>query len=223
MLILALDTSGDICSLAVRNGENLLSVFHFRHARRLSERLSGTIDFMLRDAAGATIRDVDAVAVGRGPGSFTGVRVGVTAAKLYAHVLGKPLVGVSSLDALAAEASGFLPPGAGIIAAAPVRRGIVAAAFYRVGDPSPLAPPTVAGADEVIGRAAELLPHAAPLLLCGEAAATILVPEGATVVIRPSFVSAALVADLAAVRLGRGDVDDPFTLVPLYVAPTPVG
>lgn len=223
MLILALDTSGDECSLCLWAGGRALSELRYRHERRLSERLPAQIKFLLADA-GAALRDVDAFAVGLGPGSFTGVRVGVTTAKILAHALRRPLAGVSSLDALALPHR-FLP---GIVVAVPARRGVVALGVYRGGSETPLAPlaePEVTPVETVSARARSLLGGDVPLLVCGEAAeeCRAALPPDAVVAISATSVSAAAVAALAAARIERGEQDDPRTLTPHYVAPTPVG
>ncbi len=103
MLILAFDTAtGRATSALVGDGEVL------------GERVSTTVtlladlDALLRQA-GAHVRDVEALAVGTGPGSFTGIRVGLAAARGLALALGLPVAGVSTLDALAAGAPGALP------------------------------------------------------------------------------------------------------------------
>ena len=90
MLILALDTSGDICSAAIFDGERELSTLTFRHDRQLSERLPAIIDFLLADRR-ISLQDIEVFAVGLGPGSFTGVRIGVTLAKTFAHALKPPI------------------------------------------------------------------------------------------------------------------------------------
>jgi tRNA threonylcarbamoyladenosine biosynthesis protein TsaB len=219
VLILALDTSGDVCSLCLWGGGQARSVLHFRHERRLSERLPSLLLFLLRDA-GVALRDVEAFAVGLGPGSFTGVRVGVTTAKTLAHALGRPLVGISSLDALA-EPFVFLK-NAGIVAVVPARRGVVVAGCYRGGAPPvPVGEPVLAPTGEALARAARRLGDVACLLVCGEAAA--LDPQLGAASACPTFVSAASVARLAARRLERGETDDPFILAPYYVTPSPVG
>ncbi len=229
MLTLALDTSGDVCSLAISEGDAVLSSLAFRHNRRLSERLPGAVAFLLSDI-GYALADVEAFAVGLGPGSFTGVRIGVTMAKLWAHALQKPLIGVSSLDALV-EPLGELAAGLVVAAVAPTRRTEVVAAFYRDGF-IPLAPPAVIANDNVVASARAFVqnhePSAAlPVLLVGEVAFLVRAetPDAFTrnVLVRAAPPLADAVARLAAPRLARADFDDAFTLTPLYVTPSPVG
>jgi tRNA threonylcarbamoyl adenosine modification protein YeaZ len=103
MLILAFDTATDVATSAlVADGE----VLGERTSRAVT--LLEDIDALLRQS-GTHTRDVDALAVGIGPGSFTGVRIGLSTARGLALALGVPVAGVSTLDALAAGAPGALP------------------------------------------------------------------------------------------------------------------
>jgi tRNA threonylcarbamoyladenosine biosynthesis protein TsaB len=97
--VLAIETSGDLCSVAVTSDFRLLAELVFRHEFHLSERLMANISAVLR-AAGMEKEQIDAYAVGLGPGSYTGVRIGVMTAKTLADVTGKPLYGVCSLQAM---------------------------------------------------------------------------------------------------------------------------
>jgi tRNA threonylcarbamoyladenosine biosynthesis protein TsaB len=103
MLILAFDTATDVATSAlVSDGE----VLGERVSRAVT--LLEDVDALLRQA-GAHTGDVQALAVGIGPGSFTGVRVGLATARGLALALDVPVAGVSTLDALAAGAPGALP------------------------------------------------------------------------------------------------------------------
>jgi tRNA threonylcarbamoyladenosine biosynthesis protein TsaB len=224
MLILALDTSGDICSVAVSDDSRERASYHFRHERRLSERLSAIVSFVLRDA-GASLRDVETFAVGLGPGSFTGVRVGVTMAKTFAFALNRPVVGISSLDALAEPLARLGAVAPAVAAIAPTRRGEVVAAFYRAGAVQPIAAPAVTPNADVAAHGRLLVGAGVPLLLIGEATGPVVAdtPAGIFAAVCTCAPSAAAVMRLAAQRLSRGEADDPDSLVPLYVTPSPVG
>jgi tRNA threonylcarbamoyladenosine biosynthesis protein TsaB len=103
MLILAFDTATDVATSAlVDDGE----VLGERVSR--AQTLLEDVDALLRQG-GASPHSVDAVAVGIGPGSFTGVRVGLATARGLALALDVPVAGVSTLDALAAGAPGAIP------------------------------------------------------------------------------------------------------------------
>lgn len=224
MLTLALDTSGEICSVALFDGDRERITYTFRHERHLSERLPTIIEFVLSDGR-TTLQEVEAFAVGLGPGSFTGVRIGVTMAKGFAWALGKPLVGVSSLDAVALPFRGL--PDTVIAAVTPTRRTEVVAAFYSGNWAIPIAEPGVVANADVAQAAANHFPNRR-ILICGEAADMVLsaVPENVTsprIEARYAYPSAAAIARLAALRLSHGESDNTETLVPLYVTPTPVG
>ena len=218
MLILALDTSGDTCSVAVADGEKgiLLAEYNFAHQRRLTEQLPGIVDFVLKDA-GATLETIDAFAVGLGPGSFTGVRVGVTMAKVWAEVLSKPLYGVCSLDALARETD--LGGALGVVAVAPSRKGEVIAAYY-ASDLSRVGPEVVA-TERVFERAQNVLGQTWPIIV-GECADWVETPADLPGLTKVRSVRASQIAFGALRRYEQGESDDPATLAPLYVAPPPI-
>ena len=220
MRILALDTSGDVCSVALNADAKTLTEYTFRHERRLTERLPGVIQFVLCDA-GCTIKDMEALAVGLGPGSFTGVRVGVTMAKTFALALSIPVVGVSSLDAVAATlALANLP----LIVAVPTRRTESIAAFYRPGESVPIAAPQAFANDQIVALGQEAL-GTERVFLTGEAAPIItsVTPDAFPFSAFSASPSAGKIAALAAERLTKGESDDADTLAPLYVMPPPTG
>src|ERR671935_2871723 len=103
MLILAFDTATDVATSALVSDGEVLGERTSRAVTVLED-----VDALLRQA-GAHTRDLDALAVGVGPGSFTGVRVGLATARGLALALGIPVAGVSTLDALAAGAPGAVP------------------------------------------------------------------------------------------------------------------
>jgi tRNA threonylcarbamoyladenosine biosynthesis protein TsaB len=103
MLTLAFDTATEVATSALVDGREVLGE-RVSHARTLLE----DVDALLRQG-GAHPRDLDALAVGVGPGSFTGVRIGLATARGLALALDLVGAGVSTLDALAAGAPGAVP------------------------------------------------------------------------------------------------------------------
>ena len=161
-------------------------------------------------AAGVEPRAVELVAVGLGPGSFTGLRVGIAFARAFAYGAGCPVVGVSSFDALAAARRGR--PGERVLCTAPAGREEVYYALYTLGEagapPVPEAGPAVAG----LAEAAALAEGAAAVI--GAAAGAVRAPgvEGGA-----DAPSAAAVARLGLARHAAEGPTPPESLLPLYL------
>lgn len=102
MLTLALETSGPVGSVALRREGRLLGERVLDTREQHSSPLLPTVDALLREHD-LTPRDVELWAVGLGPGSYTGIRVGIAAAKGFALATGRPLIGAGSVEALALE------------------------------------------------------------------------------------------------------------------------
>ena len=113
MLILAVDTTTPGGSVALCRDETLLGEANVESAGTHSARLFRSIDFLL-GALGRDVKDIDAFAVAAGPGSFTGIRIGIGAVKSLAFASSRPVVAVSTLVALAtklaADGSRFVCP-----------------------------------------------------------------------------------------------------------------
>jgi tRNA threonylcarbamoyladenosine biosynthesis protein TsaB len=103
MLILAIDTSTRSGSVALMREEVLVGCMTTPANERYSFSLSSTSELLIK-SAGVIMSEIDLFAVASGPGSFTGLRVGLTAVKAWAEVFGKPVAAVSGLEALAAQA-----------------------------------------------------------------------------------------------------------------------
>ena len=106
MIILVIDTSGPVCGTAVMDEEKVYSEFTAQNKNTHSASLMPMIEAAL-NAAGKEIGELDAVAAVTGPGSFTGVRIGVATAKGLAHGAGLPCIPVDALEALSESAGAF--------------------------------------------------------------------------------------------------------------------
>lgn len=104
-MILAIETATDIAGAALLDGDTLRAGFFFGARRDVCQRLLPDIKAMLA-RTGVGVEALAAVAVGRGPGSFTGIRIGVAAAKGLALARELPLFGISTLAACAYPARG---------------------------------------------------------------------------------------------------------------------
>lgn len=127
MRILAIDTSSQVASAAILEDDKLLGEITINHPKTHSQKLMPIIQ-SLCESLGLKIKDMDMIAVSGGPGSFTGVRIGLSAAKALAHPFDLPVVMISSLKGLAYNLPGY----EGIIC--PIldaRRGEVYTAAYR--------------------------------------------------------------------------------------------
>ena len=131
MLLLALDTSGAAVTAAVHDGTAVRAERSEPGARGHAEHLAPLVAAVLADA-GADRRDLTHVAVGVGPGPFTGLRVGLVTARVLGHTLGVDVVGVCSLDALAAAAVAADPTPGGLVVVTDARRREVHHATYEV-------------------------------------------------------------------------------------------
>ncbi|MFY9394585.1 MAG: tRNA (adenosine(37)-N6)-threonylcarbamoyltransferase complex dimerization subunit type 1 TsaB [Halanaerobiales bacterium] len=127
MLTLGIDTSTEICALGLADEVGILGEINFRLINRHGEELHSNLDFLL-SSTGKKISDLEGLCIGTGPGSFTGLRIGLTAARTLAQVRELPIVGVSSLDLLAYNLSST---GAWLVPVIDARRQRVYTALYR--------------------------------------------------------------------------------------------
>jgi len=127
MRILAVDTSSERGSVCISEDGEILGEVRLRRSVQHSDRLFRSVDFLLRYVPFG-LPDIDLFAAARGPGSFTGLRVGLAAMEAFASAHGKPGIGVSTLEALAWKCGIREQLIAPVIDA---RRGEVYAALYR--------------------------------------------------------------------------------------------
>lgn len=241
MRCLALDSSTDISSIAVTDGPEVLAEHNFLHRMDLSRRLMPNIVGLLRDCRLA-MGDLEAVGVSLGPGSFTGLRIGVVTAKTLAQTLGIPIAGIVTLDLLARQFD-YLP-GALVCPLIKVRKGEVYYAFYRTGGGSVerLTEYDAGPIEDVVkllegeweragvwecggpGSSTPRLLDSSRIIFCGDAlAANLPVLREALVgrvIEAPQWLSypkASTIARLAVEKIEAGEASDPFSLVPYYI------
>ena len=132
MLILSLDTSSPAGSCALLRDANVLSArISTDHEPYSASVLRDSKELL--DGAHISLERIDLFAVDAGPGSFTGLRVGLATVKGWAEVLGKPIAAVSGLEALAAQASPSVEAGSFIAAVMDARRGQIFGGLYVAG------------------------------------------------------------------------------------------
>ena len=150
MKILAADTSTTAATVAVTDGDRLLASRHRNPGETHSRHLLAMIDGVLEDA-GCTLSEMDALVTGIGPGSFTGVRIGVGTLKGIADALEKPLYGISSLDLVAARFAASERPVRVVLDA---RRGEVYTCKYEMNGGFPVAfePPRVCSPEAAVAE-----------------------------------------------------------------------
>ncbi len=100
MLVLAIDTSTRVGGIAIVNEGGVISEIRLSVSIEYSERLLPEIDHLL-ELSGISINDIELFAISKGPGSFTGLRVGMSTVKGLAFATGRPVITVSTLEALA--------------------------------------------------------------------------------------------------------------------------
>jgi tRNA threonylcarbamoyladenosine biosynthesis protein TsaB len=213
--ILSIDTSGAVNVIGLADGQHVLADLAWEARDNSLERVITNLDLVLK-RGNTSLEDIQGMAVGIGPGSWTGVRVGVTVAKTLSYVCDRPVCAVTSLEAMAYQARDsdrLLVP---LIDAG---RDNVYAGFFRSSGK------TVASAgDYYAGGIEELVDRVRePALFLGKAAhvhrQVISNLSGSLASFgSPSGISSGCVfAWLALPRFLRGDVDDALSLTPLYL------
>jgi tRNA threonylcarbamoyladenosine biosynthesis protein TsaB len=229
VLVLAVDTATAIGSVALVEGGEVRAELAARVSAKHGETLLPNVARVLEEA-GVRVEDVGLFAVGLGPGSFTGLRVGLATMKGLSLARGTPLVGVSSLRVLARGAAGGARVVVSLLDAH--KNEVFAAAFSEDVEGvliERVAPFHAGPADAAARLLAGLADDASPLVLVGDAPAALrapleaaLVAAGRAVVPAPEgtdFPSAAALAREAEYAYARQGADAIGALEPLYVRP----
>jgi tRNA threonylcarbamoyladenosine biosynthesis protein TsaB len=221
MRVLALDTTTRAGSVAVVDDGRVLVERTGDAARTHAERLPAEIIDALA-AAGLTIADVELFAVASGPGSFTGLRIGIATIQGLAFVTRRRVVPVSALRALAEAAASGRPAGTRVGAWMDAHRLDVFSALYEIVAPSEddvavlreVEPPMVAPPGDVLERWTALGPVSA---VCGDGATMYANLLGAEIDPVHTPPLAGLIGRLATAAVRDGHAVDPAGVQPLYV------
>lgn len=162
-MLLAFDTATPLVTVALHDGNDVVAEQVSDRAMKHGEQLAPLIDAVVRQA-GIVRQDVTAVAVGSGPGPFTGLRVGLVTARTLGLALEVPVYAVCTLDVLAVEAYDTGAVSGDFLVATDARRKEVYVAAYRDGvrqdGPAVLKPADAASDLPVVGEGALLYPDA---------------------------------------------------------------
>lgn len=118
-MILCIETSTAVCSVALVENGNVIAMKESLDGQNHAEKITLFIDEIMKEA-GVAYKDLDAVATSMGPGSYTGLRIGVSTAKGFCYALEKPLI---AIDTLAAMAHGFISRQPSAISYQPMANG----------------------------------------------------------------------------------------------------
>jgi tRNA threonylcarbamoyl adenosine modification protein YeaZ len=212
-MIVAIDSSTNIASLALAQ-DKVLAEVSWRCGQNHSVELLPHLTQLL-DEAKVSLKDASLVIVAKGPGSFNGLRVGLSTAKGLAFSLGVPIIGISSLEA---EAYGHAETGLPICPVFNAGRGEIATALYQTTNNGwqALAPEHITTVEALSDEIRE------KTLFCGEYKNDIArqlekVLKEKAVIAPDQMRSAVSLIELAQPRIAIGDYDDPATLQPTYL------
>lgn len=215
-MYIAIDTSTEIAGLALAREDGIIAELAWRCGQDHTVHLLPNLAHLL-DQAGLTPQGAKGVIVARGPGSYNGLRVGMSTAKGLAFSLGIPLVGISTLEAEAYQHAGYGFPVCPVLNAG---RGEIATAVYRSVDGkwSQLMPEHLGTVEalcaEIKGRTVfcgEFVPAIADRLKEALGEKAVMLSAAA------NWRRAGFLAELGMRRLQSGDHDNPVTLQPLYL------
>ncbi len=221
MKILGLDTATLRGSLGIIDDDEVVAEYALQREETLSARLLPAIQTLLAEAR-LDLHEIDGIAVSLGPGSFTGLRVGLSAVKGLALAADMPVAGIPTLDALAYNLP-FTPYQ--ICPLLDARKGQIYTALYknRAGGFMEQATPY-----QVLSPAAliETIPHQETVFLgdgvevCREVITQRLAEKALFAPLHLGFLRGTTVAELGLQRIRRGEADDISALVPIYVRPS---
>jgi tRNA threonylcarbamoyladenosine biosynthesis protein TsaB len=220
MHLIALDTTRRAGSLAILEDDHVIAEQQIDQARSYAEELPDAI-VRLVNAARRELSAIDVFAVAAGPGSFTGLRIGIATIQGLAFVNNRRVVAVSALEALAHACSGSLSPGSVIGVWMDARRGDVFSALYQVADAPlftsdrfiELEPPSTSRPAATLARWSPF----APALLVGDGAILYEAVVGTATLVEAGPPIASTIGRIAVERARTGQTVSPGNVQPLYV------
>ena len=220
MSILSIDTSSQVSSVAVLSAERVAAEISMQGALTHSETLMPHIETALRMAR-VEKSELEGIAVSIGPGSFTGLRIGLASAKMMAYALHIPLIAVPTLEALVHH---YICEGVRLVPMMDAQKGNVYAqefSWRADGDALILQEERSLAIMPLTEVIAGLENAEQPVILLGDAMqkkTTLALPANVRLApIHARMPRAACVGLSALTRLVRGENDDPMTVVPLYL------
>jgi tRNA threonylcarbamoyladenosine biosynthesis protein TsaB len=220
MKILGIDTSTPCGSVGLTDDEWIIAEYAMNSPVTHSERLLAAVEFILKESR-LTPRDLDGWAISLGPGSFTGLRIGLAAIKGLAFATDKPVLGIPTLDILAAQVA---PTPYVICPILDARKKEVYAAFYRYGDgedPKRMTAYQASSPEDLIKEVGE------KTIFIGDGVRSYggflrgALPSLAIVLPTPfNLPHGSTIARLGLDRLRKGEVPDLAALTPIYVRPS---
>ena len=221
-MLLAIDTSTDTASLALAQDNTVLAELTWRSKQNHTTQLLPNLN-QLFTLTGITAKDLTAIIVAQGPGSFNGLRVGISAAKGLAFSLGIPIVGINSLEVAAYQ---YAETGLPVCAIFNAGRSEVATATYRkkYGKWQQLVKADIVTVEYLCKHitkktmfCGEFLPAVTEQIITLLKSKAVIPPQ------IPDFKRASFLLELGKQRLDAGDVDNAVTLQPIYLRRPPIG
>lgn len=226
MTLLALETTTEISSVALHGEKGVTGSVQIRHGLNLSGQILSGMHFLL-DRFNATLQSIDLFGVDLGPGSFTGLKIGVTLAKTLAQALHRPLVACTAFEVCAVNAPLEMP----LLVILPARKDALYVQWLRREDMN--SPPKAISEAEMVTETDlaswlhRTLPYkkqAACVLGAGawqqEALLRTNMPNA--IMLPVDYPHAEQVAQICAKKQQSGETVHPFSLVPLYIQPPSV-
>lgn len=213
MIVLGIETAGPLGSLALLMGDGERKEVQFTSAGKLGAELAPTVQRLLKEAGLGPESPPDLVVVDMGPGSYTGLRIGLAAAKGLAFAWNRPLLGISAPEALSTR----VPEAPQVLCAMDASRGEVWAALFqrRADGHLDLVEPGELYTPAVLSQRLT-----SPTVVVGDAAEAVVDDaRGIVAASQPQWPSAAQVAELGRRRFIAGARDEGLEMCPIYYRP----